>query len=90
LPTLKLKGNKIDQVDIFVSELKPSTNKKFTSQQPILAYVAEGVVLVKIKGKKTQRIVAGASFSLPAQQASSLVVNESGEVAAKVIAFHLK
>ncbi|MEH6346143.1 MAG: cupin domain-containing protein [Bermanella sp.] len=90
LPTLELEGKKIDQVDIFVSELAPSDKKNFRSQQPVLAYVAEGVVLVKIKGQKTQRVVAGASFSLPSQQSTSVVVNESNEVAAKVIAFHLK
>ena len=55
-----------------------------------MAYVAEGVVLVKIEGQKTQRVVAGASFSVPGNQVAAMVINDSNEVAAKVIAFHLK
>ena len=90
LPTVKLNGEKINQVDIFVSELAPAAKTKLAGQQPIMAYVAEGVVKVKVKGQKTQRIVAGASFSLPSQATEAVISNASDEVAAKVIAFHLK
>lgn len=90
LPTLILEGKKIDQVDIFVSQLAPTDKENIVNSKPTVAYVAEGVVLVKIKGQKTQRVEAGASFSVPGNQEAAIVINASNEVAAKVIAFHLK
>lgn len=90
LPTVQLDGQSIDQVDIFVSELEPSAHKKLNSQEPMLGYVAEGIVKFKIEGEKTQRIVAGGSFSLPIDISEASIVNASSKVPAKVISFYLR
>jgi len=90
LPTVYLDGRRVDQVDIFVSELDPSGAKKLEKREPMLGYVAEGIVKLKVKGKGTQRIVAGGSFSLPADKSTATLVNASSEVSAKVISFYLR
>jgi len=90
LPTVELNGQSVDQVDIFVSELEPNGHKKLKSQVPMLGYVAEGIVNVKIKGEVAQRIVAGGSFSLPTDKSKVNIVNLSPDVPAKVISFYLR
>lgn len=90
LPTVDLGGRTVDQVDIFVSELEPSGHKKLERQEPMLGYVAEGIVKLKIKDEAPQRIVAGGSFSLPSDKSKATVVNASSEVPAKVISFYLR
>jgi len=90
LPTVDLDGQSVDQVDIFVSELEPSGRKKLKRQEPMLGYVAEGIVKLKIEGEAAQRIVAGGSFSLPTDEAKATIANVSSEVPAKVISFYLR
>lgn len=90
LPTTKLANKKIDQVDMFVSELEPEGNKTFKQRKSVLGYVAEGVVYLKVKGKNKQRIVAGSTFTLLQTSSETVVSNASNEVPAKVISFYLK
>lgn len=90
LPTVYLDGKSVDQVDIFVSELEPSGRKELNIREPMLGYVAEGIVKLKIKGEAVQRVVAGGSFSLPTDGAEATIVNVSSEVPAKVISFYLR
>lgn len=63
---------------------------KLDTSEPTLGLVAEGIVVLKVKGKATQRIVAGASFSVPDTGTEATIVNASTEVTAKIITFHIK
>lgn len=95
LPTVKLaglKGQSIDQVNVFVSDLAPSASASVNRKEVLLAYVAEGIVNVKVKGKGkvVHRVVAGSTFSLPKGKSTATLVNTSAEVAAKVITFYLR
>ena len=90
LPTVDLEGQRVDQVDMFVSELEPSGSKKLQTQELMLGYVAEGIIELSIQGKPTQEIIAGSSFSLPVDNAKASIVNASSEVPAKVISFYLR
>ena len=47
------------------------------------------IVKLTIKGEETQRLVAGGSFSLPTADTPVTIINDSSEVLAKVITFHL-
>jgi quercetin dioxygenase-like cupin family protein len=90
LPTVNLDGLSVDQVDMYVSELEPSGRKQLKTQEPMLGYVAEGIVELNIEGEAKQQIVAGGSFSLPADKSKVSIVNASSEVPAKVISFYLR
>ncbi len=89
LPTIELDGLSVDQVDVFVSELESKGSKKIKRQEPIIGYVAEGIVTLTIKGEATQRIVAGGTFSLPTHDEEVMIINDSSEVSAKVVTFHV-
>ena len=90
LPTVYLGGKSVDQVDIYASELQPSGTLKPDNREPTLGLVAEGVIELRIKGKETQRIVSGRSFSLPAAGSQATIVNVSAEVPAKVITLRVR
>lgn len=90
LPTVNLAGQNIEQVDMFVSELEPAGSKQLKTRDPILGYVAEGIVQLSIEGEPTREIVAGGSFALPLDKSSATLVNASSEVPAKVISFYLR
>ena len=89
LPTIDLGDKRVDQVDIYTSELPSSGTMKLDTQDPTLGLVAEGVIDLQIEGKATQRIVAGKSFSLPTDNSQATLVNVSSEVPAKLITFRL-
>lgn len=76
-------------MDVYAGELKRGGTLKPETRQPALGLVAVGVVELRIKGKKTQRVVAGGSFSLPGAGTQAVIVNASSEVPAKVISFRL-
>lgn len=91
LPTIAINGKngkEIKQVDIFSNELAPKEKLSLTNRKTMIGLVAEGVIELRIKGKKTQRIVAGRSYSLP-DSSISTIVNASSEIPAKVITFQL-
>ena len=90
LPTVDLDGLNIAQVVTFVRELEPKGRKSLERQELMLGYVAEGIVELKLQGKAMQQIVAGGSFSLPADKSKAVIVNASAEVPAKVISFYLR
>jgi hypothetical protein len=77
-------------VDMYVSELEPSGSKQLKTQEPMLGYVAEGIIELAIQGEAVQQIVAGGSFSLPVDKSKVTIVNASSEVPAKVISFYLR
>lgn len=89
LPTIKLAGQSVDQVEIFKSELGRGQTIELEADEPTLGLVSEGVIEVRVDGKPTQRIVAGGSFALPESGSIATLVNASQEVAAKIITFHL-
>ncbi len=89
LPTVELDSIKIDQVDIFATDVKPSGILKLENPEPTLGLVAEGIIELRISGKATQRIVAGGSFAVPIAGSQATIVNVSPEVPAKVITFRL-
>lgn len=92
LPTITFPGNgiRLEQADVYSSDLDPSGSLTLDHNQPTIAYVAEGVVEVSIDGNKAKRIIAGATFALPKVGSKAIVVNKSSEVSAKVITFRLK
>lgn len=89
LPTVKLSGKSVDQVEIFTSELSRGQTVVFETDEATLGLVSEGIIELRIDGKPTQRIVAGGTFALPEEGAKATLVNGSKEVPAKVITFHL-
>ncbi len=88
LPTIAVNGKKIEKVDIFSNELAPKEQLSLKSRATMIGLVAQGIIELRIKGKKPQRIIAGGSYSLP-DNAVSTIVNASSEVPAKVITFQL-
>jgi quercetin dioxygenase-like cupin family protein len=90
LPTVKLQGERFAQVDMFVTELEPEGSKNLSRTLPALGYVAEGLVQLTLNGKTSKQIVAGETFSLPANKSTATIVNQSSQVSAKVISFYLK
>ncbi len=89
LPTTKLDGSNIDQVDIYANELAHSATLKINNSQPTLGLVAEGVIQLQIEGEKSQRLVAGETFAIREVNSTAILVNASTEVSAKVITFRL-
>ena len=90
LATVELEEETISQADIFVSELEPKGSKILkVNDVPVLGYVAEGAIKIKIPGEGTKRIHAGDSFYLPGGDVSATIKNESSKVPAKVISFYL-
>lgn len=90
LPTIDLKDQSVNQADIFVSEIESGGHKTFERSEPILGYVAEGVITLRIKDKETKRFVAGESFSLAVDETEATITNVSFDVPAKVISFYLR
>jgi quercetin dioxygenase-like cupin family protein len=90
LPTVDLDGLNVNQVDMFVSELEPGGSKNLERREPLLGYVAEGIVELTVKGEATQQFVAGSSFSLPVDRSKATIINASSEVPAKVVSFYLR
>ncbi len=90
LPTIDLGGKRVDQVDIYTSHLGHRETMNINTQEPTLGLVAEGIIELQIKGKATQRFVAGGSFSLPTANSQATIVNVSAEVPAKLITFQLR
>ena len=89
LLTVTLDGQSIDRTDIFAIELAPNGHKKVTTQTPLVGYVAEGIIILKVNNEAPRRIIAGGSFSLAGDTLRALIKNDSDEVRAKVITFSL-
>lgn len=87
LPTIQLNGQQVKRVDIFERVLKPNEAVTVNDSYPVLAIVAEGIVVVKEKGKATRRVPAGSTFAITASKSDSQVMNISSETVAKVITF---
>ena len=90
LPTIDLGGKSVNQVEIYTSELQRRETMKLDTHEPTLGLVAEGIIELQIKGKATQRIVAGGSFSLPTADSQATIVNVASEGPVKVITFRLR
>lgn len=89
LPTIDLGNERVDQVDIYTSELQPDGTLTLETDGPTLGLVAEGIIEFQIEGQAPQRIVEGGSFALPTANAQATLVNASSEVSANVITFRL-
>lgn len=89
LPTVALDGQRAERVDIFKTDLEPGESVKITNSTPTLAIVAQGVVIIKGKGKAARRVVAGNTFALPRAGSEANIMNASSEVSAKVISFRI-
>ena len=89
LPTVKLSGKSVDQVNIFKRDLAPSEMISLNNSAPALGIVAQGVVIISEPGKPTQRVVAGASFAIPKANSKAVLANASSEAPAKVITFRV-
>jgi len=89
LPTTTLDGTKIDEASIAAQTLLPGKVKELNSHKPVLGYVAEGIVELRIKGKTPLRVNARESFYQPKDSSEAVLVNTSSDVPAKVITFTL-
>lgn len=90
LPTVDLDDQRVDQVDVYTNELARGGSMELNADKPTLGLVSQGVIELRITGETTQRIVAGASFSVPDDSSPATIVNASSEVVAKVITFQLQ
>ena len=90
LPTVDLGGKSVKQVDIYTTDLPHSASLNLAAREPTLGFVAEGVIELRVKGKATQRIIAGKSFALPRAGSEATVTNASSETSARVITFRLR
>ena len=90
LPTVELKGQAINQADIFVSEIEPNGHKRIEAGVPVLSYVAEGSVKVVSGTNGAEHYHAGESFSLVERSDTTTVANDSQALPAKVISFYLR
>jgi quercetin dioxygenase-like cupin family protein len=89
LPTTILDGTNVDEAAISAHILQPGKVKELDNDEPILGYVAEGVIELRIKGKTPQRINARESFYQPKDSSEAVLVNTSSDLPAKVITFTL-
>lgn len=89
LPTTTLNAQQIKQVDIFQKDLNPGESITIKNSEPALGIVAQGVVIVREKGKAELRVVAGATFAIPKENSKAAIINASNEVPAKVITFSM-
>jgi quercetin dioxygenase-like cupin family protein len=87
LPTVDIADTSVNHADVYSIELAPGQT---LDAAPALGLVATGVVEIRTEGRPAQRIVAGASFSLPTADSSAVIVNASPETPATVIAFRIR
>lgn len=90
LPTVELGDITTDQADIYTTDLARGGQFEVINNAPTFGIVAEGVVEIVIEGKSPERVLAGASFSLPRSAVKATFKNASSEVSAKVITFVLR
>lgn len=90
LPTIDLGGRSIDQADVYANQLQPGKTLALEANAPTLGLVAEGIIELRVKGKKVKRIAAGGTFALPTAGFEAAIVNASSEVPANVITFRLQ
>ncbi len=90
LPTTDIKDQNVNQVNIFITELEAGKQKQLSSNQPLLGYVAEGIIIIKTNDKASQRYIAGEIFSLIDADNMAIIKNDSKEVPAKVVQFHIQ
>ena len=90
LPTTKLSGKALSQASIFSTDIEAGASIDFTVKEPTFALVAHGIVVIKRKDGKSQRVVEGATFSLTTVNDSVKLTNGSTEIPAQVITFSVK
>jgi len=89
LQTIQLESRKLEKVNVYTRELGANVSVLISAAEPILGLVAEGIITLKVNGKNL-RIVAGKSFYLPQSGNQASIKNESADVAAKIVTFHLR
>lgn len=89
LPTTTLDGSNVDEAGISAHTLLPGKIKELDGHEPVLGYVAEGIVELRIKGKTPLQINARESFYQPKDSSETVLVNTSSGIPAKVITFTL-
>jgi quercetin dioxygenase-like cupin family protein len=89
LPTVTLKDEVVDQVEVYSNRIAPSADLELTGKSPTLGLVAQGIVEVQFEGAEPLRVSAGGTFALPTADSRVSIANVSDEVSAKVITFQL-
>lgn len=90
LPTVDIADTSVSHTDVYSIEIAPGATLDLAPSEAALGLVATGVVEIRTAGEPVQRIVAGASFSLPTANSTAVIVNASSETPATVIAFRLR
>lgn len=90
LPTLDVPGQEISLVDVYVTGLHAGEVAELDVPDTRIGYVAEGVVNVRAGNAAPERVIAGASFHLPAGNPVVTLENGSDEVPAKVVSFTMR
>jgi hypothetical protein len=89
LPTVTLNGASIDEASVFSSDVAPSGTLDLTGHDRTLGLVAEGVVELHAHGEAPLRIIAGGTFTLPADGHGATITNASAETRARLITLRL-
>ena len=77
------------KIGVIEQNLAPGAVDKFRVTEPLLGIVAEGVVIVREKGKVAQRVGAGQVFSIVNVGSRARIANGSTDMPAKFITFRV-
>jgi len=89
LLTKKFSAQNIDGADIYRHTIQPDGKQYLEFTQPIAGYVAEGVVELRVNGKRLQSLKAGENFYQIEGGSGGVLVNTSSDISAKVVVFNL-
>lgn len=88
LPESELNAN-IDGAEIESVTIQPGAKRYLDLGQPVIVYVAEGSVEVRVSGEGTKRYKAGDNIFLFDTASSAVLKNGASDALAKVIVFNL-
>lgn len=88
LPEAELNAN-IDGAEIESVTIQPGAKQYLDLGQPVIVYVAEGTLEVRVSGQGTKRFKAGENFYLFKYAPSAVLKNASSSTLAKAVVFSL-
>ncbi len=85
-PTINFGGRSVKKVEAFSKTIGKGKSSTSKVSEPVLGYVADGTIVLKIGNEKPVEIKRGRTFFQPAGTSIKISATES----AKVISFHLR
>ena len=86
-PTAKIGGVKVTKAEAFAESLRPGKLSSISSDVPVVGYVANGTVSVKIGEAFSQEIEQGHNFYVPAGAKANL---STASATAKIVTFYIR